>query len=105
MGPMTEWNPFEELEAKTADVVRVGGVELRPGDRVRLRPNKMADIMDLALDGQIAEVESIDVDYENHIHLAVVLENDPGRDLGKLRQPGHRFFFSPDEVEPLGERP
>jgi hypothetical protein len=21
--------------------------------------------------------------------------------LGLLRQPGHRFFFSPDEVEPL----
>ena len=22
-------------------------------------------------------------------------------DLGELRQPGHRFFFGPDEVEPL----
>ena len=25
----------------------------------------------------------------------------PGRDLGLLRQPGHRFFFDPSEVEPL----
>ena len=33
-------------------------------------------------------------------HLAVVLDDDPGRDLGLLRQPGHRFFFSPAEVEP-----
>jgi len=31
----------------------------------------------------------------------VVLEDDPGRDLGMLRQPGHRFFFSPAEVEPM----
>ena len=31
----------------------------------------------------------------------VVLEEDPGRDLGMMRQPGHRFFFSPEEVEPV----
>ena len=35
------------------------------------------------------------------MHLAVVVEDDPGRDLGERRQPGHRFFFAPDEVEPL----
>ncbi len=71
------------------------------GDRVRLRPRKNSDIMDLALRGQIAEIESVEVDYEDRIHLAVVLENDPGKDLGELRQPGHRFFFSPEEVEPV----
>jgi hypothetical protein len=42
-------------------------------------------------------------DYEDRIHLAVTLEDDPGRDLGRARQPGHLFFFSPDEVEPLME--
>jgi hypothetical protein len=73
------------------------------GDRVRLRPKRTADIMDLALAGQIAEIESVAVDFEDRVHLAVVLENDPGRDLGKLGQPGHRFFFSLDEVEPVGE--
>jgi hypothetical protein len=31
-----------------------------------------------------------------------VLEDDPGREFGEMRQPGHRFFFSPEEVEPLG---
>jgi hypothetical protein len=30
-----------------------------------------------------------------------VVDDDPGRDLGMLRQPGHRFFFSPSEVEPI----
>jgi hypothetical protein len=28
-------------------------------------------------------------------------KDDPGREFGMLRQPGHRFFFAPDEVEPL----
>jgi hypothetical protein len=59
------------------------------------------DIFDLALAGQVAIIESIEQDYENNVHLAVVLEDDPGRDLGMLRQPGHRFFFTPEEVVPL----
>ena len=71
------------------------------GDRVRLRPQKTADIFDLALAGQVAEIEAVETDFEGRVHLAVVLEDDPGRDLGMLRQPGHRFFFSPEEVEPI----
>jgi hydrogenase maturation protease len=31
----------------------------------------------------------------------VVLDNDPGKDMGMLRQPGHRFFFDAEEVELL----
>jgi hypothetical protein len=30
-----------------------------------------------------------------------VLDDDPGREFGMMRQPGHRFFFSPEEVEPV----
>lgn len=96
---MNEWNPLEEKPA--LESVRVFGVDLKRGDRVRLWPQKTADIMDLVLAGQIAEIESIEQDYDDRVHLAVVLENDPGRDFGALRQPGHRFFFSPEEVEPL----
>ncbi len=46
-------------------------------------------------------IESIEQDYDGKVHLAVVLDEDPGKDLGMLRQPGHRFFFSAEEVEPL----
>ena len=35
--------------------------------------------------------------------MAVVLDDDPGRDLGFMRQPGHRFFYAPEEVELLAE--
>ena len=66
---------------------------------VRLRPRPGGDVFDLALAGKTAIIESIEQDYEGKPHLAVVLDDDPGRDLGLLRQPGHRFFFGPGEVE------
>lgn len=93
---------WQLLEERTPlEHVEVDGVELKQGDRVRLRPRAGGDIFDLALAGQIAIIEAIEQDYEDNVHLAVVLEDDPGRDLGMLRQPGHRFFFSPTEVEPV----
>lgn len=98
---MNEWE-WQLLEQKTElDSVRVFGCDLKTGDRVRLWPRAGADIMDLALAGKTATIESIEQDYENKVHLAVVLDDDPGRDLGMMRQPGHRFFFSPEEIEPL----
>lgn len=94
-----EWQLLEEHTP--LDSISVSGVEVKTGDRVILRPRGRNDIFDLALANQIAVVESILQTYEDQIQLAVVLEDDPGRDLGMLRQPGHRFFFAPEEVEPL----
>jgi hypothetical protein len=97
---MTDRN--DPLEPTPVEFVRISGVDVRPGHRVRLWPQKNADIMDMALKGKLAIIETIESDYDNNIHLAVVLEDDPGREFGMLRQPGHRFFFSPEEVEPIG---
>jgi hypothetical protein len=80
---------------------RIQGIHVKEGDLVRLRPRRSADILDLALKGKLAMVEAIEQDMEGQVHLAVVIEDDPGRDLGMLRQPGHRFFFGPEEVEPI----
>lgn len=100
---MNEWE-WQLLEDKThLDVVSINGVELRPGYRVRLKPRGRKDIFDLALAGKTAMIEAIEEDYEGGAHLAVVLDDDPGKDLGMLRQPGHRFFFSVEEVEPLSQ--
>jgi hypothetical protein len=77
----------------------LNGVALRPGDRVKIKPKSRADIMDIALAGRIAIIEAIEQDAEGRIHLALVLEDDPGKDLGFMRQPGHRFFYTLDEVE------
>jgi len=81
--------------------VRWGTGELRLGDRVRMRPRRRADIMDLVLDGRTGVVESIERDYEDAIHVALLVDDDPGKDLGAIRQPGHRFFFSLGDIEPL----
>jgi hypothetical protein len=99
---MDEWD-WNNLEGKheRLESVRVFGVELHAGDRVRMWPKAGADIMDMALKGKVATIEAIETDYEGATHLAVVVDDDPGRDLGLLRQPGHRFFFTPNEVEPM----
>ena len=93
---------FWEYEERPAPQgVSVGGVELKKGSRVLLWPRSGGDIMDLALKGKVALVEGIEQDYEERVYIAVTLEDDPGRDLGEERFLGHRFFFSPEEVEPL----
>jgi hypothetical protein len=94
------WNP--ECEEKQVESITVLGVQIKRGGRVRIWPQKSADIFDIALKGKVAIVEAIERDFDDQTHVAVVLEDDPGRDLGMLRQPGHRFFFSPEEIEPLG---
>ena len=95
--------PWEqEPEKSLVESITVFGVEVRAGDRVRLWPQKTADIMDMALTGKVAIIEAIESDLDDKVHIAVVLEDDPGRDLGMMRQPGHRFFFSPEELEPVG---
>ncbi|MEA2227940.1 MAG: hydrogenase maturation protease [Solirubrobacteraceae bacterium] len=92
---------WDELARPGPDTVVVAGVELRRRSRVRLRPRSRGDVFDVVLDGLTAVVEGIEQDMEGNIQLTVTVEDDPGRDLGERRQPGHRFFFSPDEVEPL----
>jgi hypothetical protein len=94
-----DWNPFAEEKAPPESVT-VFGVELRVGDRVRLWPQKTADIMDLTLTGKVAIIEAIEQDFEDKVQFAVVLDDDPGREFGMMRQPGHRFFFGAEEVEP-----
>ena len=59
----SEWNHLEvrpQLES-----VRVMDVGLKVGDRVRPRPANNADIMDTALAGKVAIIESIEQDYED----------------------------------------
>jgi hypothetical protein len=96
---MDNWDP--EADRRRVECVHIGPAEVRQGDRVRLRPRGRADIMDLALAGMAATIEAIEQDYEGRIYLAVTVDEDPGKDLGMLRQPGHRFFFGMEEVEPL----
>ncbi len=96
-------DPFEVegLERPAPLSVTVEGIEVRSGSRVRLWPKVGRDIFDIALSGKAAIVEKIEQDYEDRILLAVSVEDDPGREMVDLPVLGHRFFFSPEEVEPL----
>jgi hydrogenase maturation protease len=102
---MNEWE-FNLLEDKDAvDQLEISAISMKVGGRVRLHPKDGGDILDIALRRQLATIESIEEDYEGNRHVCVVLEDDPGRDLGMMRQPGHRFFFTASELEPFLESP
>jgi hypothetical protein len=99
---MNNWDFL--TENTRLEAVSIEGVFYRVGNQVRLRPQGGgADIFDMVLTGQIATIEAIEQDLEDRIHFAVVLSDDPGKDLGMLRQPGHRFFFTPNEIELLAQ--
>jgi hypothetical protein len=88
---------FLDLHAE----MRPSGRTFHVGDRVRLRPKGRADAFDLLLDGSAATVVSIEHDFEDRLHVCVVIDADPGKDFGVAGLPGHRFFFRPEEVELL----
>lgn len=90
---------FAKMHGAIRSLRNASKLAFREGDRVRLHPRKKADIFDIALDGKIAIIESVERDFEDNIHLAVTVEDDPGRDLGAAKQIGHRFFFGVEEVE------
>jgi hypothetical protein len=105
-GVVRELRSFDEDifgNDRRLEEAELNGVVLRTGDRVKIRPRSRADIMDIALTGKIASIEAIEQDAEGRIHFALVLDDDPGKDLGYMRQPGHRFFYTIDEVEPVPE--
>ncbi|MDW3687764.1 hypothetical protein RA280_39730 [Cupriavidus sp. CV2] len=103
IAPAAGPSPWAGLDAgPRLACLRVAGREIRVGDHVRLHPRSRADIFDIALSGQVATIESIERDFEDRVHVAVTVDCDPGKDLGLARMPGHRFFFGPDEIEPLG---
>jgi hydrogenase maturation protease len=83
---------WDELERSGPESVVVAGVELRRGSRVKLHPRAGADIFDLALAGRVGSVYAIEEDTEGNVQLAVVVD---------AAQPDRRFFFAPEEVEPV----
>jgi hydrogenase maturation protease len=99
---------WDALAGRAPRTVEIGGVHVGRGSLVRLRPagagagnGSRGDAFDTALADRTAVVESLMQSIDGDVQLAVVLEDDPGRDLGVARQPAHRFFFSTAEVEPL----
>ncbi|MFE3431607.1 hypothetical protein [Streptomyces sp. NPDC059171] len=97
------WDPQQDPEAADApSTVPVGGEPVGAGSRVLLAPGlRRTDAQDAFLRGCRATVEAVVADLDGEVHLAVVLDDDPGGDL--RRQQGRFLYFRPDEVTPLRE--
>jgi hypothetical protein len=78
--------------------VTVDGVTFRPGESVRLRAGLDGTAHDGMLAGRRATIERILIDYDDAVHLAVTVDDDPGQEL--MREMGRYLFFKPHEVEP-----
>lgn len=81
--------------------LRYGDTRIKIGDHVRLHPRGRADILDVVLTGKTAVIEAIERDFEDQVHVAVTIDDDQGCDMELELLPGHRFFFSLEEIELL----
>jgi hypothetical protein len=82
--------------------MEIGGVVYKKGDKVRLSPTeRRTDITDSILKGKTATIETIYLDYEDNVHLAVTVDDDPGQDL--RHDLGLYMYFKPDEVELMSD--
>jgi hypothetical protein len=102
LAELSEWesflNPPGVVPPEEASI-EVGGTWVAKGSRVRLRPTRRADSMDLFLAGRVAEVQGVYRDVDDVAWVAVSLEGDPASDLHSSH--GRFFYFYPDEIEPL----
>jgi len=97
--PPSTWEPEARVAPHLA-IVQIGGHEVSKGSSVRLRPQRSADAMDFFLIGRVATVEAVFESVDDETYVAVTIDDDPATDLH--RAAGRFFYFSPDELEPLG---
>ena len=77
----------------------IAGTTFKKGAKVLLKPGTERDVYDQILDGRVATLERIYVDYDDEVHLAVTVDDDPGQEL--MRETGRYLFFKGTEVQPL----
>ncbi|MET3720582.1 MULTISPECIES: hypothetical protein [unclassified Arthrobacter] len=95
------WTPeAEALVQPHLDAVLINGVAVARGSRVRVNPNRRADAQDLFFAGQTARVTNVHFDVDGSTHVGLVLDQDPAADLHEGY--GRSFYYSPEELEPLG---
>jgi hypothetical protein len=76
----------------------INDVHYHKGDKVKLILGKRrSDAIDLLMNNKIVTIEIIYTDYEDNIHIAVTLDDDPGQEM--KRELGLYSYYAPDEVE------
>ena len=75
----------------------VDGKAFERGGKVVLRPGTDGDPYDRMVDGKLATIERIYLDYDGRAYLGVTIDEDPMTEV--LRDTGRYLFFFADEVE------
>jgi len=88
-----------EADVPGESEIVVTGRRFVRGRHVVLRPDATHG-QDHLLAGRSATVERILVDYDDHVHVCVTVDDDPGQDL--MRDIGRFLYFKPTEVEVIG---
>ena len=92
------WDPGQDSSFDPfTDTMRIGGVEVRSGTHVRLKPSRRADAHDLFYAGRLATVKGVFNDVDGDKHVAVALDDDPASDMFEWQ--GRFLYFHPDEIE------
>jgi hypothetical protein len=81
------------------DEATVDGVTFVKGAKLLLKPGTDRSVHDRMLDGHTATLERIYIDYDERVHLAVTVDDDPGQQL--MRETGRYLFFFPSEVRTI----
>lgn len=76
--------------------VAIDGVIYQRGDKIRLKPGTERDLYDKMLDGRIATIERVYLDYDDKIYVGVTVDDDPGQDV--MRESGRYLFFFTHEL-------
>jgi hypothetical protein len=98
--PTPWWDPASEESVRPElDSVLIDGVPVSKGSRVRIHPSRRADAQDLFFAEQDARVTAVVSDVDGHVHVAVVLVDDPAADLHDWY--GRYLYFAPEELRPL----
>ena len=102
--PLPWWEPAVDASVNPwEDSICIGGIDVRKGSKVRLRPGQIVgrrtDAQDLFLVGREATVEGVFFDVDGEQHVAVVVDDEEAVDLHQWH--GRYMYFHPDEVEPL----
>jgi hypothetical protein len=79
--------------------VTVGDARMQKGARVRLRPTRRADAMDMFLRDQAATVAGVYRDVDDRVYVAVTVDADPAATLHESF--GRFFYFDPTELDPI----
>jgi hypothetical protein len=98
-GPGSQEFPGGAWDVPGEERATVDGVTFERGATLLLRPGVERDPYDRMLDGRHATLERIYIDYDDRVHLAVTVDDDPGQEL--MRETGRYLFFFPHEVQPL----